>query len=118
MISKLLQSLLFSLPVFPVSAGNDTISLTPFPFSFLSMFDIFLIFQQKQTLEISDDANNMKTAFFVKAWRELQCDCETERNCVSFEMTTTTKNQSYFPREHTGLGYNPSHSSESSNIVF
>lgn len=118
MISKLLQSPLLSLPVFPVSAGTDTISLTPLPFPFLSMFDIFLIFQWKQTLEINDDANNMKIAFFEKAWRELWCDCETERNRVSFEMTTTNKNQSYFLTEQKSLGYNASHSTVSSNMVF
>lgn len=39
--------------------------------------------------------------FFEEAWRELWCDCETERNHVSLEVTTTTKNQSYFLTEHT-----------------
>lgn len=88
------------------------------PSLFLVCLIFFLIFQWKQTLDISDDAKNMKIAFFEKAWRELWCGCETERNHVSLEMTTTTKIQPYFLTEPTGLAYNPSHSSESSNMVF
>lgn len=70
MISKFLKSLLFSLHIFQALqvCALDTISLTPFPLSFLCMLDILLIFEWKPTMEICDDANNMKTVFFEKAW--------------------------------------------------